>query len=282
MSIKTIFVGPFFNGDMNERAPADSLVDYAIDMASNFGAHLSICVGVPRMAAPSISFLGEARGLIAKANHDRRDHAQTYAQDVLARVRSTGVPADVSVEQDDYLSLARRFAFGARLADLAIMQPCDDLVSLLQGVTEEVLFKSGGPVIAPPVGWSRRAQVAKAVVAWDGSARAARAIGDAIPLLARADSVEIVTIDGDSDAGKRVDGAEIAPRLARHCKHVRVTHLSASDGDIGGALATHAELTRADLVVMGAYAHSRMRQMVLGGVTRRMLGAPPAPVLMSY
>ena len=282
MSIKTIFVGPFFNGGMNEQAPAESLVDYAIDMASSFGAHLSICVGVPKMTAPSISFMSEARGLIAKANHDRLEHAQAYAQNVLARVRSTGVSADVNVEQNDYLQLSKRFAFGARLADLAIMQPNDDLVSLLQGVTEEVLFNSGGAVIVPPVDWARRAQFSKAVVAWDGSARAARAIGDAIPLLARADSVEIVTIGGDPDASKSVDGAEIAPRLARHCKQVRVTHLPASDGDIGGALATHAELTRADLIVMGAYAHSRMRQMVLGGVTRRMIGAPPAPVLMSY
>ena len=234
------------------------------------------------MTAPSISFTSEARGLIAKANHDRLEHAQAYAQNVLARVRSTGVSADVNVEQNDYLQLSKRFAFGARLADLAIMQPNDDLVSLLQGVTEEVLFNSGGAVIVPPVDWARRAQFSKAVVAWDGSARAARAIGDAIPLLARADSVEIVTIGGDPDASKSVDGAEIAPRLARHCKQVRVTHLPASDGDIGGALATHVELTRADLIVMGAYAHSRMRQMVLGGVTRRMIGAPPAPVLMSY
>ena len=285
MSIKTIFVGPYFEGAPNDRAPADSLIAYAIDMASIHGAHLSICIGVSKMSAPSISFLGEARSLIASANQERRAHAETYAQEVITRARSAGVTADVNVEQGEYLHLANVFASAARLADAAIMQPNNEVLSLLQGVTEEVLFNSGGAVITPPVGWvphGSPAQITNAIVAWDGSARAARAIGDAIPLLARANVVEIVTIGGDPDPTKRYDGAEVAPRLARHCKQVRVTHLPAIDGDIPGALIQHAQLSRADLIVMGAYAHSKFRQLVLGGVTRRMIGAPPVPVLMSY
>lgn len=285
MSIKTIFVGPYFDGAPNERAPADSLIGYAIDMASIHGAHLSVCVGVSKMSAPSISFVAEARNLIANANQERRAHAETYAQDLLTRVRSAGVSADVKVEQGDYMQLAQSFSAGARLADIAIMQSNDEAFSLLRGVSEEVLFNSGGAVVTPPVGWAPNgspAQITNAIVAWDGGARAARAIGDAIPLLERAKIVEIVTIGGDPDPSKRYDGAEIAPRLARHCQQVRVTHLPALDGDVAGALAQHAQLSRADLIVMGAYAHSKMRQLVLGGVTRRMIGNPPAPVLMSY
>ncbi|HEY8581045.1 MAG TPA: universal stress protein, partial [Beijerinckiaceae bacterium] len=80
---------------------------------------------------------------------------------------------------------------------------------------------------------------------------------------------------------KRIDGADLAPHLARHCRNVRVVNLP-ERGDVGETLREHARLTRADLLVMGAYAHTRLRQMVLGGVTSRMIVDPVVPTLMSY
>lgn len=148
---------------------------------------------------------------------------------------------------------------------------------------EEVLCESGRPVILVPKNWSRRAGARRILVAWDGGAKSARAIGDALSLLEAAQEVEIVSVSGDVNPTKRLDGAEIAPHLARHCRSVTVTPLSSSEGgDIPASLAAHARLTGADLMVMGAYGRAKISELLLGGVTRSMILEPPIPVFMSY
>jgi nucleotide-binding universal stress UspA family protein len=155
-------------------------------------------------------------------------------------------------------------------------------VSLHQGILEAVLFDSGRPIIVVPPLWSGTADIKKVIVSWDGSAKAARALGDAAPLLEQASEVEIVSISGDPDASKRIDAAEIAPHVSRHCKNVTVTSLPAQGNDVAATLSSHAKLVRADLLVMGAFARPKLRQLILGGVTSNMLTDPPCPVLMSY
>jgi len=122
----------------------------------------------------------------------------------------------------------------------------------------------------------------RVMIAWDGSARAARALNDALPFLQNAGTVEIVCVTGEKDLSKAVPGAEIAPHLVRHGIQAVVTDLAAQNGDAGESLRTHARLTRADMIVMGAFVHSRLRQMIFGGVTQSLLEAPPAPLFLSY
>jgi nucleotide-binding universal stress UspA family protein len=281
MSIKTIFVGPFYDASMETHAPDQALTRYAINLAASEGAHLCVRTAVARWGAPSGAFMGEVRAVVSKANSERLDMADAYRGEVERLARAAGVSVETSVLQEDFTHLIQDFAAQARLADLAVMQASDEFLSMLRGATEEVLFNSGGPVVVVPQGWSGPAQPERAIVAWDGGARASRALRDAVPLLSKAAQVEIVTIGGDPNPAKRIEGAEIAPRVARHCRDVRLTSLP-SGGDVGEALRAHAAMTRADLIVMGAFAHNRLRQMVLGGVTRRMLEAPPVPTLMSY
>lgn len=282
MSYKTVFVGPIFDAYVRERAPAESLMRYALDLAAAQGAHLAIGVGSVRLSAPSAAVIRDARGLIASANEERRRHAETFANDMLTRARAAGVTADMELIHDDYSAVSRRFLRLARVADVAVMQPSDETLSLTQGLAEDILFGAGRPLIMVPPGHAAGAAFKKILVAWDGSAKAARAIGDALPLLARASEVEVVSISGDPDATKSIDGAEIAPHLARHCHSVRVTALPAGEGDIFAVLRDHANFVRADLLVMGAYAHTKFRQLILGGVTSQMIHSPPVPTLMSY
>ena len=118
------------------------------------------------------------------------------------------------------------------------------------------------------------------MIGWDGGARAARAVGDAMPLLTRAEVVEIVCVV--PDASKSVAGADLAAHLARHCKNVTITDLPTQHGDVSRTLHSHATRMRANLLVMGAYAHPKLLQMVLGGVTSGMLSEAELPVLLSY
>lgn len=126
-----------------------------------------------------------------------------------------------------------------------------------------MLFTSGRPIIVIPPEWGQDARFHNFLVAWDGGARAARAIGDAMLFPTRAEQVEILCVS--PDASKSILGADLATRLVRHCKRVTVTNLRKEHGDVAKTLHTHAAMVKADLLVMGAYAHSKLLQIVLGG-----------------
>lgn len=282
MSYKSIFVGPIFSSSAEEKGPCEAMSRYAIEFAAAQGAHLSIVVGCIRLSAPAAVMVREAQALLSKANDERRSQAQTFGDELVARARAAGVSASLDVDQKDYGHLSTRLAHAARLGDVSIMEADAGNVSLHEGLLQEVLFESGRPVIVLPPDWSGAAKVSKAIVSWDGSAKAARALGDAMPLLKHANEVEIVSISGDPDAAKRVDAADIAPHVSRHCRKVSVTSLPSQRGDVAATLSAHAKLTRADMIVMGAFARTKWRQLILGGVTSSMISAPPCPVLMSY
>jgi nucleotide-binding universal stress UspA family protein len=146
---------------------------------------------------------------------------------------------------------------------------------------EALLINSGRPLIVVPEGReifnSRRV-----VVAWDGSAKAARAVGDAMPFLRAAEAVEVVTVTGEKQLPDALEGADIARHLARHGVSVTVQSTPARDGDAAQALRDAAELFSADMLVMGGYVHSRLREMLFGGVTQSLLKASPVPLFMSY
>jgi nucleotide-binding universal stress UspA family protein len=281
MPLKTIFVGPSFDSTVEGHPPAVSLVRYAIALAESQSAHLSICVGVFKINVHS-AIVEEARDLIAAVNNERRQHAVTFAEDLMRQVEAAGLIGNIEIAHDGYGSVTQRFVQMSRLADVAVLEPNSDILSLQKGLIEEVLFGSGRPVIVVPREWTKKANPERILVAWDGSAKAARAIGDALPLLMQAMEVEVVAVSGDPDDTKRIDGADIAPHLARHCPVVKVTQLHSSNGDIAATLGDHAKLSRADLLVMGAYAHAKIMQVVFGGVTRSMIDAPPIPVYLSY
>lgn len=281
MTYKTILVAPVFGAMADANAPARSLMRYAIELAAAEQAHLCIGVGAIRISAPAAIVVREARALIAQANAGRRDQAQTFADEARTQAQAAGVAASVELAVEDYHAVAERLVRMARAADVAVMQADAESVSLHEGLLKEVLFDSGRPVIVVPPDWSGAAAPGKVVVAWDGTAKAARAIGDALPLLQAAAEVEVVAVSGDLDVSKRMDAADMAAHLSRHCKRVTMTNLPAQNGDVAATLGSHAHLTRANLIVMGAYARTKFRQLILGGVTSTMISRPPVPVLLS-
>jgi nucleotide-binding universal stress UspA family protein len=120
------------------------------------------------------------------------------------------------------------------------------------------------------------------LVAWDGRAKAARALNVALPLLREASHVEPGSVAGEKDLGPAVSGADFAPHLTRHGIKVGELILPALDGDVAETLRNHANLIQADMIVMGAYVHSRLCQMMLGGTTRSLLKNCPVPLFLLY
>jgi nucleotide-binding universal stress UspA family protein len=280
MAFRTIFVAPVFEPFEDSAARARSLVDYAAALAAAHDAHLEICVGSCAISVQS-ALLSEVRNLVRQANAERRDAANRFGEELMQRTRAAGVVCSLTVFHDSYAELSRHFLHKARRSDVNVLQPSSAVLSLAQGLVEEVLFGSGRPVMLVPTNWNQGLGDGPAIVAWDGSAKAARALGDAMPLLEKAGSVEIVAVSNDPNTAKQLDGADIAPHVARHAANVRLTVLSAEGGDVASAIIGHARNVRASVLVMGAYGHNRLRQFILGGVTSSMISDPPIPVLLS-
>src|SRR6267142_1194958 len=150
------------------------------------------------------------------------------------------------------------------------------------GLAESLVLSSGRPIIVfPPRGTV--SQVHRIVVAWNATRESIRAVADALPLLVKAEAVEVLVVDHRRHpAGHGQEpGADIARHLARHGAHVEVRRLSSGGKDVGRLLLSQADAFGADLLVMGAYGHSQLREWMFGGVTRTVLYEADLPVLMS-
>jgi nucleotide-binding universal stress UspA family protein len=122
----------------------------------------------------------------------------------------------------------------------------------------------------------------RVMVCWDHSRNAARAVADAMPLLARAKAIEVVTIAGEKGKTDEIPGIDIARNLAHHDLKVEVRRVALGDIDIASNLLSLAADMAIDFMVMGGYGHSRLIEFVLGGATRGVLTAMTVPTLMSH
>jgi len=242
---------------------------------------LSVQVLTPLVRAPFSIAPGIVGPLVAKANAVVQEQAEAA---LTAASRAAGDDAaawDCAISDGAIDVVATRFARFARLHDLVVLPATGDALETGRVVAEEALFHGGRPVLIVPEG-CRAVPFHKPVLAWDGSARASRALHDALPLLRAAGSVEILCVVESGKQAKEVAGADLAPYLTHHGLSVSVTDLSPEDDDIGATIDRHCRAAGAGLLVMGGFGHSRWREFVLGGVTAQMLTAPPVPALLAY
>jgi nucleotide-binding universal stress UspA family protein len=171
-----------------------------------------------------------------------------------------------------------------RHADLALVARSDSVGTgdIPLNHAESMVLASGRPVLLLPPEAPPRA-IRRVLVGWNASREAARAVADAMPLLARAEAVELLVVDADRRPGLhgQEPGADIAHHLARHDVRVEVRTLVSGGEGIGHLLLSRAAALGADLLVMGAYGHSRLTELAFGGATRTALREAKLPVLMS-
>lgn len=143
----------------------------------------------------------------------------------------------------------------------------------------ELALNAGRPILVIPYAGTFPKIGERVMVAWNGSRESTRAVHDAMPFLKRAKSVTVFGVDPEK--GRGTPGADIARHLARHDVKVEVTHTVADSISAGDALLSTVADRGIDLLVMGAYGHSRLREMVFGGVTETILDSMTVPVLLS-
>ena len=197
-----------------------------------------------------------------------------------------GVAAEARLMQGTSEEFPHDFAAATRLADLAILgQPRDgDPLVGQYALVERCLFASGRPVMIVPAKPAEIARGGTIVAAWDGSAEAARAFSDALPFLkAAARIVLLVAVSDGTHEGSEPAADGMVSHLARHGVNIEEVRVTAGEGDdIGRLLLTRAKDLKADMIVMGAFHHSRWREFILGGVTITMLEEATIPLFMAH
>jgi nucleotide-binding universal stress UspA family protein len=275
--VKSVLIGVTEEGDERE---VSSALRYGIALAREAGAHATIQAAAIKLVVTQAFVSKFAAGLVAAENQRLRALAEAAADKARRDAASEGVLCTSEAPQLTYPDLLRSFTAQARVHDLTVLDAEPIAIALDRGLIEHLLFESGRPLIVVPPG--RDAFSSKRIsVAWDGSAKAARAMNDALPFLQAAEAVEIVSVSGEKDLSMSVPGAEVAPHLVRHGVNVSVTELPVENGDVAETLRRQATLSQADMIVMGAYVHHRLRQMVLGGVTQSLLKKCPVPLFLS-
>ena len=254
-------------------------------MAKRFEGHLTlIAFGIePNIAAYSYGAPGAA--VISAQTEAARDQAETLHEAAQAWHENQAVNADARPALSPIPRPAPTPYSHSRYADLVVVeQPYDSpREDIAVRVTEGALFEGSAPVLICPQ--TAPATVGtKVIVAWDRSVEALHAIRGAMPFLKAAEKVELTLVDPmPAEAGGEEDpGADMALTLSRHGVNVEVAQIPSVGHTVGEVLRHRVTDIGADLLVMGAYGHSRLRESLIGGPTRAMLEAAPVPVLMAH
>lgn len=224
-----------------------------------------------------------ATELYGQLYRDARARAEARAEALKAQTHDADPPVEVRLAEARVLYPGRTAAMHAHYADLvALPTPGEGDALAIRGWFHDVVFGGGAPVLVVPDQVEVWLPPRRAVIAWRPTREAARAVRDALPLL-RGAAVDLVVVD--PDVGERAHGeepgADIAAHLARHGLAVNVVVLDAGHAGVADTLLGHARATGADLLVAGAYGHTRLREFVLGGTTRRLFDHTHIPVLFS-
>ena len=270
---------------LSTRASHTGTLDYAVSVARAFEAHLAgIAFALDPIVPPAMG-VGDA---VPPAWIDEQRGQATAAADAAIAAFEEAARRDAILAESRRLDAslsgaARLFGEIARRFDLAIVRQAEpDTGPLEELIVEAALFEAGRPVLVVPYVHRAALRLDRVMVCWDGSRSAARALGDAMPLLTRARAVEVVSVLGDRGKADEIPGADIGEHLARHDLKVEVNRIPAIDGDVMDAILSHAADAGTDLLVMGGYGHSRLREFVLGGVTRGILKTMTVPSIMSH
>ncbi|MGH6950358.1 MAG: universal stress protein [Vitreimonas sp.] len=215
-----------------------------------------------------------------------RQEAEAERRKVEARLSRSAREIDLRNAEALSRDLGRVAAVHARYADVAIMtRPHDGAgAELREEIVEGVLFHSGRPALIAPPGWKGTGIGKRVVVAWDASREATRALSEAQSILENAEQISVVTVDAKPKMFGHGDqpGANIAGHLSRRGLPAEVRNVDSMGRAASLAILEEATSLGADLVVMGGYAHSRLRELVFGGATRELLRSATVPLLMAH
>jgi nucleotide-binding universal stress UspA family protein len=279
MPIKDVFL-PLVG---QPRGPALAAIATCVAVAADLGARITaLALEEDVFVRPKVIIPGDLDPPEASGSRELSDvqqflNAFTNAAsraNIRAQSRSGKVPAD---------QMASILAEHARFSDLTLV-PVRPHDSQTERIIETLLFESGRPLLLCPEQHvdELRPEFENVMIAWDHSARAARAVGDALPILQAASSVRVVTVADDKADAVVQSGTALVDHLREHGVYASFETTKGGGSSIGKVLGSWANSHAMDAIVMGAYHHSRLNEIVWGGVTKTVIGQPPCWVMISH
>jgi nucleotide-binding universal stress UspA family protein len=269
---------------LEHQAARDPACDFAVTIAEIFDAHLaavafayapdfprSVMLEIPADIVARMIAESEKAALAAIERFDAgAKRSLISAEHRLLKLVGASAPAVLS-------TLARRFDLGVFMQSEPNGVDNDDMI-------EVSLFESGRPLIVVPYSQKDGLKLDHVVCCWDGSRAATRAFNDGLPLLVKATTVDLLVVlnEKTDTSPNEIRGAEMAKHLARHDVNVQIVTVQAADIDVTNAILSYVADVSGTLIVMGGYGHAKLREVILGGVTRDMFKSMTVPVFMSH
>ncbi len=252
-------------------------------LAGAAGAYLGTTLIAPKAHVP---FALAGSTYVAPMMADLNQRAMSEAERILAETEkemaAAGISGHVGLKHAVVDEGAAQAVRAARTSDLIVVDQPSAILDVKGLVLEEALFHSGRPILVasprcPPKGVFQRV-----IMAWDGSPHAARAVGDALALFPSISYVEIMVVTGEKPLDKMLPGADLAHHLARKGIEAKLLEITAKGQSVGDLIDKQAVDTGADMIVMGGFGHSRLRQFLFGGVTVDLTQNAHVPLFMAY
>lgn len=254
----------------------------AVALAKAQQAHLTVVpVSVISRAPGSAISAAIVSGVLKTVNDQIRAATNVSAQAAREALALSGLTHEVNVHEGIMLDLGDWIARAARSVDLTVVDRPSSAIEASELFFERALFSSGRPVVvASPLHTSEA--IRKATLAWNGSAVAARALGEVIALFPSLKTIDIVVVNGEKSLANALPGTEIAQHLARHKIEANLIEAPVVSGSIAATIDEVATRAKSDLIVMGGFGHSRLREFLLGGVTAEITAVARLPVFFAH
>jgi nucleotide-binding universal stress UspA family protein len=280
MLYKTILV------HCNDKRRIEALLAPAVNLAERFQAHLIGLSVVPPVSVVSAGAEGPPIVLDEHCKVYRDDENPAMKSAFEAATHGRAFVGEWRDDEADAYGAANRVLQYARAADLVVAAQADPqwAGSEWLDVADRLAMESGRPVLIVPNSGAQAGVGERVLVAWNARREAARAVFDALPILQRAEEVKVVWVNPQSEheLAQDIPAADICAALARHGVKCQATEQVKPRASVGETLLSCAKDMSADLLVMGCYGHTRLREFVFGGASRHVLAHMSVPVLMSH
>ena len=269
---------------LEHKITRDPARDFAITVAETFDAHIAGVAFVFTPNLPGYAMLEIPPDIVAQMMEESEKAALAAIERFDAAAKRSMLSAEHRLLKAAGPGAPMILALLARRFDLSVLMQSEPDGVDNDDMIETSLFESGRPLIVVPYIQKEGLKLDHVVCCWDGSRAAARAINDALPLLVKATAVDLLIVQNEktNTAPNEIRGAEMAKHLARHDAKVEIVTVPAADIDVADAILSYVADISGTLIVMGGYGHARLRELILGGVTRDMLKSMTVPVFMSH
>lgn len=263
----------------------NSIIEAAVTLAHAEDGHLDvICLGLDR-TTPGFYYAGAHAVTVQNNMAEAEKDAHNVEVEMIRRLEQRDFNWSTRAMATQNLGLAQFLGYNMRLSDVAVLPAPygEDRGHEAEVILESALYDAGVPTLVVPGGATFLPEPSRVTVAWNDSREALRAIHAAMPILQRAGLVNIAIIDPAPHAPDRSDpGGMLSQMLSRHGIHAEVSVLARTTSRVADVISRHAADKNSELIVMGAYGHSRFREAVIGGATRDMLEIADRPVFMAH